>query len=253
MMRSFIFVIFISIFLPSCFLDNDLDGGNQQEIPTEAYQVYHTSITGLSGLCFSRNANTFLAVSDKIGIFELSKEGVIVRKFPYSGSNDFEGITINPVTEDIYLADEGQMRVYQLSKDEKSLVTVTDVFIPNAVFNKGIEGLSFGNDTLYIVNQESPTLLMKYDLKTMKEVSRVKVEFAAYLSDIFYDDFDKTLWICDSEKKKIIHCDINGQVLGIQNIDYISKAEAIVVDRVAGLAWVGCDATGNLYRIKLTI
>ncbi|MGB4958975.1 MAG: SdiA-regulated domain-containing protein [Saprospiraceae bacterium] len=253
MMRSFIFAFFISICLPSCFLDNDLNQGQQQEISTEAYQVFQTSISGLSGLCFSKNANIFLAVSDKFGIFELNKEGVVVRKLPYPDGNDFEGITINPNTGDVYLADERLLLVYQLSKDEQSVQAVTQVSIPNAVSNKGIEGLSYGRDTLYIVNQESPTLLIKYDLKTNIEVSRVKVEFASYLSDIFYDDFDKTLWICDSDKKKIFHCDLSGKVMGTQNIDYVSKAEAIVVDRVTGHAWVGCDETGKLYKIKLTI
>lgn len=239
--------------ISSCFLDNGIDKGPQQDLSSEAYIVHSTLISGLSGLYFYQKTGNFLAVSDKTGIFEIEKAGNIIRKFPYSGSNDFEGITINNLTGDIYLADEGLMVIYQLSRDEMSVSKVTDVSISEAIFNKGIEGLSFGNDTLYIVNQESPTLLIKYDLKSKKEISRHKMEYAVYLSDIFYDGTDKSLWICDSKQKKIFHTDLNGSLISTQLIDYVNKAEAIFVDRPAGFVWVGCDETGNLYKIKLTI
>jgi uncharacterized protein YjiK len=252
-MKFIIVSLMVFVSISSCFLDNDIDKGQQQELSSEAYKVYNTSISGLSGVYFYQKTGNFLAVSDNTGIFEIDIAGNIIRKFPYSGSNDFEGITINNLTGDIYLADEGLMVIYQLSRDEMSVSKVTDVSISGAIFNKGIEGLSFGNDTLYIVNQESPKLLIKYDLKSKKEISRHKMEYAVYLSDIFYDGTDKSLWICDSKQKKIFHTDLNGSLIGTQLIDYVNKAEAIFVDRPAGFVWVGCDETGNLYKIKLTI
>lgn len=252
-MKFIIVFLMVLVSVSSCFLDNEIDKGPQQEISSEAYKVYNTLISGFSGLYFFQKTGTLLAVSDKTGIFEIDKAGVIIRKLPYSGSNDFEGITINNLTGDIYLADEGLMVIYQLSRDEMSVSKVTNVSIPGAIFNRGVEGLSFGNDTLYIVNQESPTLLIKYHLKSKKEISRHKMEFAVYLSDIFYDGIDSTLWICDSKQKRIFHADLNGNLIGTQLIDYVNKAEAIFVDRQEGFVWVGCDETGNLYKIKLTI
>jgi uncharacterized protein YjiK len=145
------------------------------------------------------------------------------------------------------------MGLYLLSKDEQSISEITKIIVDGGISNKGIEGLTYGNDTLYAVNQESPTLLIKYSLKSKKEVSRIQVSFAGYLSDICFDSSDNTLWICDSQLKKIYHCSLNMQVLGSQSIDFIAKAEALVINRTAKIAWIGCDQTGNLYRVKLKI
>ena len=114
----------------------------------------------------------------------------------FSGSYDFEGITINPATNEVYLADEGQMKIYKLSNDEKSIELITDVRVTGGVINKGIEGLTYGNDTLYIVNQESPTIMIKYDLKSRKETARLAMNYVQFLSDIYYVGSDKTLG-CD--------------------------------------------------------
>ncbi|MBK8953204.1 MAG: hypothetical protein IPM85_14000 [Chitinophagaceae bacterium] len=69
----------------------------------------------------------------------------------------------------------------------------------------------------------------------------------------FSDNSDNTLWFCDSQQKMIFNCNLNGDVLESQEINYVSKAEAIVVDRSTNTAWVGCDQTSKLFKIKLKI
>jgi uncharacterized protein YjiK len=145
------------------------------------------------------------------------------------------------------------MNVYVLSTDEKSLSLVTRIVVPGDVENKGIECLSYGLDTLYIGNQESPTLLIKYALKSNKEVSRKQVTFAQYLSDVFFDTTDNTLWFCDSQQKMIFHCNLDGEVLASQDILFVPKAEAIAVDRTTNIAWIGCDISSSLFKVKLKI
>ncbi|MBK9565639.1 MAG: SdiA-regulated domain-containing protein [Saprospiraceae bacterium] len=247
--------IALLVFITSsgCFLDNKIDQAKNNEIKPEAFNVYQAGITGFSGICPGKVKDTFLAVSDKTGIFEIDKVGKIIRKLPFSGSYDFEGITINPATNEVYLADEGQMKIYKLSNDEKSIELITDVRVTGGVINKGIEGLTYGNDTLYIVNQESPTIMIKYDLKSRKETARLAMNYVQFLSDIYYDGSDKTLWISDSKQQKFFHTDLNGNVIAFQSIPYIAKAEAITVDRVAKIAWIGCDETGFLYKVRLEI
>ncbi len=217
------------------------------------YMEFSTSVIGFSGICFSKDKSSFLVASDKLGLYELNFDGSTKRQFKYSGHKDLEGITINPTTGIIYVADETNMTLNQLSDDEISMTEITKIVVPNGLSNKGIEGLTYGKDTLYAVNQTEPTLLIKYSLVSKKEISRTKVNFATYLSDICYDSSDNTLWICDSQQKKIFHCKLNAELIATQAIDFVPKAEAIAIDRSANIAWIGCDQTGNLYKVKIKI
>lgn len=226
---------------------------NEASPAEEVYTVFQTPVTGLSGLCFTADKSGFYAVSDKTGIYELNTDGTLRRKLNYGGSNDFEAISLHPVSRSLYLADESQMNVIKLSPDETGFIPVVQISIPGGIANKGLEGLSCGTDTLYITNQESPALLIKYVLSTGNEASRTRLDFASYLSDIFFDSSDQTIWICDSQEQALYHCTLSGALIASQDIPFIQKAEALVIDRAAGFAWIGCDASGKLYKIKLSI
>lgn len=212
--------------------------------------VFQTDVTGLSSMY--RRGQSFISVSDKNGIYEINLEGKTIRKLSYNGNADLEGVAINDMTSDIYVVDEASMNVYQLSADEQSLQLITHINISGGISNKGLEGVAYANDTLYIVNQTQPTLLIKVSLSEKKEVSRTNVSFATYLSDICFDKTDNTLWICDSQSQKLFHCDLNGNVLKSQDISFVQKAEALFVDRQNKVVWIGCDATGKIYKLPLT-
>jgi uncharacterized protein YjiK len=214
------------------------------------YTEYETTVSELSGLCFTANNASFMAVSDRGMIYEISKTDFTARKLPYSGTNDLEGITINTATGDVYVVDEAENTVYKLSANQQSLTKVVEINIPNAVHNKGLEGISYGNDSLYIVNQASPTRLLKYCLST-KTISYKDVTFATFLSDICFDASDNTLWIVDSKSKKVFHCDLSAKVLSTQSIEYITQAEGIAVDREAGYLWICCDTSSKIYKVKI--
>ena len=243
------FIYVIMLFSTSCVVDE------QTDIPSKDkdYEEFSTQVVGFSGICFSKDKSSFLVASDKLGIYELNFDGSTKRQLKYSGHNDFEAITINPITGTIYLADETNMTLNQLSEDEQNITEIAKILVVNGLSNKGIEGLTFGNDTLYAMNQTEPTLLIKYSLAIKKEISRINVSFATYLSDVCYDSTDNTLWICDSQQKKIFHCKLNAELIATQSIDFVPKAEALLIDRTANVAWIGCDQTGNLYKVKLKI
>ncbi len=222
-------------------------------VPIEKdFEEFTTAVMGLSGLCFSEDSTSLMAVSDKYGIYELNFDGTTKRKLDYNGSNDFEAITFNYKTKKYFLADETNMTVSVLNND-MTLTQITKVNIEGGVSNKGIEGLTYGEDTLYIAIQEAPTLIIKYDLKTNTEKSRQTVSFAVYLSEICFDCTDRTLWISDSQQKMLLHCTLKGEVIASQPIDFVSKAEALLVDRKHNCCWIGCDLTGNLYKVILKI
>ncbi len=219
----------------------------------EEYVSFQTDVHELSGLCFGPGQTCFYAVSDNGAIYELNLDGTTKRKFAYSGTKDFEAICMNPADGKIYLADEAGMNILLLSADETTVSTVVHINVPGGVANKGLEGLAIGSDTMYILNQESPALLIRYAPASNTEAARIPISFATYLSDIFFDQSDQTIWICDSKQQKIFHCRRNGELIAQQDIDFVPKAEALVIDRLNNYAWVGCDQTGKIFRIKLKI
>lgn len=258
MNKLFINLLLHVIVLASCVKSAPSNGADNTLAKNAAtseseYKVFSTQVKGLSGLCLSKDSTFLYAVSDKSRIYELNFDGTTRRKLNYKGDNDFEAIAVNNKTGDIYLADETAMEIYMLSQDEETITEITHIDIPQGVENKGIEGLAFGNDTLYALNQDEPKLLVKYSLRAKKNVSRTEILFGSFMSDVSYDNTDKTIWICDSHKKKLYHCTTNGDILAFQPIGFVSKAEALAIDRKAGVAWIGSDDSGELYRVKLKI
>ncbi len=247
-MRLGSLLIISILLLSSCVKDIGTD-----ILPTDkGYEEFSTDVSGLSGLCFSPDSSFLMAVSDKFGIYELNFDGSTKRKLDYNGANDFEAITLNYKTGNYLLADETNMTISVLNAD-RTLTQITKVTVNGGISNKGLEGLTYGEDTLYIANQEAPAALIKYDLKTDAEKFRKTLTFAGYLSDVCYDRTDKTLWICDSMQKMLYHCSLNGDVIASQSIDFVPKAEALVIDRKNKIGWIGCDLTGKLYKVKLKI
>lgn len=216
------------------------------------WKEYKTGLKNLSGLSFNQDQSALLAITDKGSIYEINFEGKIKRQLPFDEFGDFEAIAIDSRKNTIYLADENTMSVYELSKNEKKLNKIVNISIPKAAYNRGLEGLTCGRDTLYIANQSEPCRLFKYSTVNKKIIS-LDLPYATFLSDIFYDETDNTLWIIDSKQYKITHCKLNGKIIAQQDIPMVRKAEGLCVDRNKKIAWIGCDKTGNLYRIKLKI
>ena len=144
-------------------------------------------------------------------------------------------------------------KIYKLtSANTTTLTEIVAIKISGAIANKGLEGVAYGADTLYITNQTSPAILIKYALKTGVEI-RIPIHFATFLSDICYDGTDHSLWILDSKRKRVTHCSVDGEEIASQSVDMIKKPEALLVDSTKGGMWIGCDGTGKLYKITLEI
>jgi uncharacterized protein YjiK len=159
---------------------------------------------------------------------------------------------MNRLTGDIYVVDEAEMTVYQLSAAGDAITEVVKITIEGAQNNRGLEGITLGRDTLYIVNQGSPTRLFKYCL-TSRTLNYLDITGSGYLSDICYDETDDTLWIVDSKNREVTRRDRQGKMIGEPlPIPYVDQAEGIVVDREKGLLWIGCDTTSKLYKVKIT-
>ena len=223
---------------------------------TAGYTAYQTAVKEPSDLCYNHARTALLTVSDNTArVYEISFEGKTLRTLPFNGKDhadggDLEGITTNPQTKEIYVCSEANNTIFKLDSSGNFLNVVAQINVPNAVVNSGLEGIAYGRDTLYLVNEKRPCLLVKYALSTGTQ-SRIPLSFASDLSGISYDFTDHTLWIISDESKAIYHTDLNGKVLYTQHHD-IEQGEGIVVNREEKFYYAVCDKTGKLYKIEIS-
>ena len=223
------------------------------------YQSFDTEVREPSDLCLSFSGNSLFTVSDKGYIYEIGFDGKTIRRLSQyanpdpSQKDDLEGICIDPVARNIFVANERTLRISRL--DENG--TYLDSFIiPESVLkpqkeNDGIEGITLHGDIFYFVNQRNPRVLLSYNRATQEWLSRTALDFCIDVNAVSYDDTDNTLWIVSSRSHKLFQCSTAGKPLKVLDISFIAKAEGVWVDRSNNVAYLCCDQTGKLYKVPL--
>jgi len=211
--------------------------------------VFYLTILEPSDLTFTAGGNSFLTVSDNTGkIYEISKKGAILKTFDFVGS-DLEGICIDKANGDVYVAEEKKSQIVQLSSTGSLKQTLKLSNYQPIDTNSSFEGISKNGDTLYIVKEKNPGLLIKLNLVT-KSWTSVPLTFALDYSAISYDATDKTLWILSDESQTLFHCDLNGKPFSKQTIN-VTQPEGIAIDHLANCAWLVGDTDKKLFKIIL--
>ncbi|MCX6327509.1 MAG: SdiA-regulated domain-containing protein [Bacteroidia bacterium] len=211
--------------------------------------VFVLTIPEPSDLTFTSTNNSFFTVSDNTGnIYEISKKGDVLKTFDFTG-NDLEGVCIDKINGDIYVAQERLGQIVQLSSTGSVKQTITLANYKPADTNSSLEGISKNGDTLYIVKEKNPGLLIKFHLIT-KSWSSISLSFALDFSAISYDASDNTLWILSDESHALFHCDLQGNPFSKQNVE-VTQPEGIAIDHVANSVWVVGDSDKKLFKIVL--
>lgn len=230
--------------------DNPQTGGVKEYSCTPA-GIFGTEVKELSSICFNAAGDGFYAVSDEGNVYEIGLDGK-TRKTLYSQANhDWEAVDV--IGDNIYLMEETESSLYKMSSGKLTLVSRIE--IPGGgASGKGPEGMMCVQDIVYVGNQASPTRIVKYSLKMGKTDGYFDIDFVSkYISDLCYDSVDKTMWLVDSKGPSFYHCTLDGKLIARYNIPFVKQAEAIAIDHAAGIAWIGCDSTSNLYKIKIEI
>lgn len=222
--------------------------GEPKVFEIKEYEVFGTEVGELSSICFTENCNGFFAVGDEGDVYEIGLDGGTRAVLSREG-HDWEGV--ERYGSDILLMEESESALYRLSGGELS--KVSKIEIPGGgVSGKGPEGLACVGDTAYVGNQAEPARIVKYNLKTGKSGGYIDIKFVKkYISDLCYDSTDNTMWIVDSKGPAFYHCTLEGKLIATYKIPFVAQAEALAVDRVNNIAWVGCDSTSKLYKIKI--
>lgn len=229
---------------------NNSSAVTQEGKHTKEESVFQVKIPEPSGLAYSMDKDALYTVSDKTGnIYKIDFRGEILDKLKFNG-HDLEGIDVDRRTGDIWVVEEERELVLHLDSNGE-LITKLDNISVKTTGNTGFEGIAICRDTLYILVEKNPGVLIVYSLIT-GEWEKHHLDFADDYSGIDYDETDNTLWIVSHESHTLNHCTTRGKLIDRQKLD-ISQAEGVVVDRKQSFAWIIDDHAQKLYKVKLKI
>ena len=212
-------------------------------------ESYEMSIYEPSGLSYSSDRQSLYTVSDRGMIYQISLTGNTLKELSYTG-DDFEGITVDSLTSDIYICEEGKGNLVKLNSKG---VEQSSYNILNNPGNKGLEGLTYNKnlDVFYMLKEMSEGLLIKYSVKNNSQ-TEIKLNFAHDYSGIYYNNVSNKLWIVSDESKTLTQCTLDGIKIKSYKLP-ISGVEGIVVNDTETEAYVVSDPNNKLYKIDLTI
>lgn len=240
------------------YVDNPEEQERQPEDPVTAkyytitgYESFSTEVGELSSLCLNQKKDGLYAVGDEGEVFEIGFDGKTRKILMKKGGHDWEGVDCHG--SDLLLMEETESTIYKLSGDRISMVAKID--IPGGgASGKGPEGIMCMNSLVYIGNQAQPTRIVKYNMAQNKTEGWFDVKFVSKnISDLCYDPVDNTMWVIDSKGPAFYHCTLEGTLIATYQIPFVEQAEGLAVDHAQGIAWVGCDKTSKLYKIKIEL
>ena len=212
----------------------------------------------LSGLCLNKDQTALLGVSDQGALYEISFTGTVSTIWTHDA--DMEGITMDPATDNLYVAVEGEQKIYQI--DAPSYQTYKTLFyvqeaVDGSFGNSGLEGIAYYKDNQIYVGAQYGANLWKYNLDGTQIAKYRLTTLAPGIEEVgglFYDSTTDWLWVSDSEAHKlfVFKGDVS-ELLAIYDVSYISNAESVCVDHTNKCVWVGSDdSTSKLFKIAMS-
>ncbi len=186
------------------------------------------NIPEASGVCYSKKSDTLFVVGDEGRVYELSKDGKIVKK-AYLGKYNFEGIACDDETSSLYAVVEGKDNIVLIDKRSfrvQSKINIKRTYKGKLILKKdwkkrGLEGITLDNSSIYLSNQskkflpkEDPSVIIKIDKKKRKK-AKIKELIDPHIKDIsgldihnsilyMVTDRHNLLILYDLSKKKIL-------------------------------------------------
>ena len=226
----------------------------------------------LSGLCLSKDGDFLWGIHDKGTLYKIHFDGTFEKQWYREA--DFEAITMNPETGDLYIGLESSSKsVYKVpapnynGKDDNFTIKVEGV---ESMGNSGVEGIAWHKGNLYFGTQTGAQLF-EYKLdgtmlskKSLREVTPTISE----VGDLCYDPVSDYLWVLDSnsntDKPQYLGYTLylfNGDATKLLNTYYVGdfanwNPEAVCVDHKNNCIWIGDDCdSGNpswLHKVEFS-
>lgn len=233
---------------------------NQEQTPSDmpvmgSYTKHSVNVEEISGICLNADKTALLAVGDQGVLKEINPTTMAVKDI-WSRDADLEGITLDPRTNDLYLAIEYSQKVYKLDAPDyqkhSSIIYVQEA-IDKKYNNSGLEGIAYYKDDMVFIGSQWGANLWIYKLDGTMVSKTSLSDFADEIAGLDYDPVADWLWVVDSNYKKFYICTVEGKLLATYDINFISNPESICVDRDRKCVWIGSDESSpKLYKFDFT-
>lgn len=225
----------------------------------------------LSGLCLSKDKDFLWGVHDKGTLYRINFDGTFQKQYYHSA--DFEGITINPETGDLFIGLESTSKsAYKIAAPNYNTHESLNFVVEGAesMGNSGVEGIAWHKGNLYFGTQTGARLF-EYTLdgtqlwkKSLRDVTSTISE----VGDLCYDELRDRLWVLDSNSNKdkpqylgftlYLFTGDGSKLLQTYYLgDFANwNPEAVCVDHGNNCIWIGDDCdSGNpswLHKVEFT-
>ena len=202
-----------------------------------------------SALTYGLDKKSLWTVSDSNGsLYSLDFNGKILKEIK-TNSSDLEGIVTHADLNGFCVVEERVRNVICLDANGKAM-SKNAVAIAGAS-NSGLEGITFNTDNqkFYIVNEKDPAVILELD-REFNILAKKTLTFAKDLSDVFYDEHEKKLWVLSHESQKAFRVDQNFQVELTINLSGIVQAEGFAIDSANKRFFVVSDKDSLFYSFK---
>ena len=258
--------------------DNIPPSGQPRELPVMGKRTKHilgakgsAMVEELSGLCLSKDGDFLWGVHDKGTLYRINFDGTFQKQWYREA--DFEGITIDPATGDLYIGLESTSKsVYKVPAPTYNGKVDVPILVEGVATmgNSGVEGIAWHKGNLYLGTQTGAQLF-EYDLKgnqLSKKSLRTVTSTISEVGDLCYDPVSDYLWVLDSNSNKdkpqylpftlyLFNGDATELLATYSLADFATwNPEAVCVDHKNNCIWIGedCDS-GNpsyLHQVEFT-
>lgn len=240
---------------------------DKKDINIQSYKVqieakeFSNIEKNLSGLTYNFLTNTFFAISNRPrNIYELNKNGDIIRQIKLSGFKDTEGIT--HIKNDTFaLVDEKKESVIIIKidsstnhinyEDSKAIKLEIQNFE-----NFGFEGVTYNSfkNTILIANEKFPMKIIEIsNWETNNPIfqkSEIFENIKQYVSDISSFTFNEktnSFIILSDESKMILEVNQKGKLLSYQ---YLTKGKMYLENDIPQPEGITIDKENNIYIVS---
>ncbi|CAM3807886.1 SdiA-regulated domain-containing protein [Arcobacter cloacae] len=240
---------------------------DKKDINIQSYKVqieakeFSNIEKNLSGLTYNFLTNTFFAISNRPrNIYELNKNGDIIRQIKLSGFKDTEGIT--HIKNDTFaLVDEKKESVIIIKidsstnhinyEDSKAIKLEIQNFE-----NFGFEGVTYNSfkNTILIANEKFPMKIIEIsNWETNNPIfqkSEIFENIKQYVSDISSFTFNEktnNFIILSDESKMILEVNQKGKLLSYQ---YLTKGKMYLENDIPQPEGITIDKENNIYIVS---
>ena len=220
-----------------------------------------SSVVELSGICLSKDKDFIWGVCDENGeLYKIGFDGKATLHWQHSA--DMEGVTVDPDSGDLFIAIEGEQKVYRVyapAYNTYKTIWYVQEAVDGSYGNSGLEGITWYKDGMLYIGAQTGANLWTYKEDGTK-VSMVSLRKIASgikeVADLCYDPDRDWLWVIDSTVFKIyLFSGDASELLAEYDISGVTKdnPESICVDHANSCVWIADDAQqSKLFKISFT-